>query len=227
VKNLPYAQIKGYDWNRDPATGKVIVDATTGLPVRASATQPLGNVNPTDLLGFTSSLSYKGFTLNLTIDYRSGYKIFNAIGSTLDHSGNGVTTTLTGRQRFVFPNSVYKDASGKYVDNTNILTQDGNYNFFPTTWLGVDANYVISAAAWKLREASLNYNFPKAWLRDVKFIKNVNVAVSGRNLLMFRPSTNKFTDPEFNDDTSNAVGRTTLNQAPPTRIISGTLAVTF
>ncbi|WP_439695074.1 SusC/RagA family TonB-linked outer membrane protein [Mucilaginibacter sp. AW1-7] len=227
VVGLPYAQIKGYDWNRDPATGKVIVDANTGLPTRASATTSLGNVNPTDLLGFTSSLTFKGITMNVTIDYRSGYKIFNAIGNTLDHAGNGVTTTLTGRQRFVFPNSVYKDANGNYVDNTNILTQDGNFNFFPTTWRGVDANYVISAAAWKLREVSFNYNLPKAWLRDVKFVKNVNIAVSGRNLLMFRPSTNKFTDPEFNDDTSNAVGRTTLNQSPPTRFFSGTLAVTF
>jgi len=227
VVNMPYAQIKGYDWTRDPATGKVIVDATTGLPTRSSATQPLGNVNPTDIIGITSSLTYKGVTMNVTIDYRGGYKIFNAIGNTLDHAGNGVTTTLTGRQRFVFPNSVYKDASGNYVDNTNILMQDGNFNFWPTTWRGVDANYVISAAAWKLREVSFSYNLPKAWLRDFKFVKNVNLALSGRNLLMFRPSTNKFTDPEFNDDTSNAVGRTTLNQSPPTRIISGTLAVTF
>jgi TonB-linked SusC/RagA family outer membrane protein len=227
VRGLPYPQIKGYDWSRDPATGKVIVDANTGLPTRGSATLALGNANPTDLLGITSSLTYKGVTLNLTVDYRSGHKIFNQIANTLDHAGNSITSTLTGRQRFVFPNSVYKNAQGNYVDNTNILTQDGNFNFFPTTYLGVDANYVTSAAAWKLREASLNYNFPKAWLRDVKFIKNVNVAVSGRNLLMFRPSTNKFTDPEFNDDTSNAVGRTTLNQAPPTRIFSGTLAVTF
>jgi hypothetical protein len=187
----------------------------------------LGNVNPTDILGFTSSVSYKGFTLNLTVDYRGGYKIFNQISNTLDHAGNSITSTLAGRQRFVFPNSVYKNAQGNYVDNTNILTQDGNYNFFPTTYLGVDANYVTSAAAWKLREATINYNFPKAWLRDVKFIKNVNLAVSGRNLIMIRPKTNKYTDPEFNDDTSNAVGRTTLNQAPPTRIFSGTLAVTF
>lgn len=227
ILNLPYAQLKGYDWSRDPASGKVIVDANTGLPVRASATSALGNVNPTDILGFTSSVSYKGFTLNLTVDYRGGYKIFNQISNTLDHAGNSITSTLAGRQRFVFPNSVYKNAQGNYVDNTNILTQDGNYNFWPTTYLGVDANYVTSAAAWKLREATINYNFPKAWLRDVKFIKNVNVAVSGRNLIMIRPKTNKYTDPEFNDDTSNAVGRTTLNQAPPTRIFSGTLAVTF
>jgi len=227
IVNQPYPSIKGYDWNRDPATGKVIVDANTGLPTRAASTSILGNATPTDLFGFNSSVTYKGFTLNVTIDYRGGYKIFNQIGNTQDHSGVGVATTLTGRQRFVFPNSVYKDANGNYVDNTSILTQDGNYNFFPTTYLGVDANYVISAAAWKLREASLGYQFPKAWLRDVKFIKNVNVSVSGRNLLMFRPSTNKFSDPEFSEDTSNAVGRTSVNQVPPTRIISGTLAVTF
>ncbi|WP_184544063.1 SusC/RagA family TonB-linked outer membrane protein [Mucilaginibacter sp. FT3.2] len=227
IVGQPYPSIKGYDWNRDPATGKVIVDANTGLPTRAAAQTNLGNATPTDLLGFTSSLTYKGFTLNITVDYRGGYKIFNQIGNTQDHSGVGVTTTLAGRQRFVFPNSVYKDANGNYVDNTNILTQDGNYNFFPTTWLGVDANYIMSAAAWKLREASLAYAFPKAWLRDVKFVKGVNVSVSGRNLLMFRPSTNKFSDPEFSEDTSNAVGRTSVNQVPPTRIISGTLAVTF
>ena len=70
-------------------------------------------------------------------------------------------------------------------------------------------------------------SFPKAWLRDVKFIKNVNLAVSGRYLLMFRPSTNKWTDPEFSEDTGNAVGRTSVNQIPPTRIFSGTIAVTF
>lgn len=227
IVDQPYPSLKGYDWNRDPATGKVIVDANTGLPTRAATPSILGNTNPTDLLGFTSSLTYKGFTLNLTVDYRSGYKIFSQIGNTLDHSGVGITTTLTGRQRFVFPNSVYKNASGSYVDNTNILTQDGNFNFFPTTYLGVDANYVISAAAWKLREASLGYSFPKAWLRDFKFIKNVNVSVSGRNLLMFRPSTNKWSDPEFSEDTSNAVGRSSVNQTPPTRIFSGTLAVTF
>ncbi|GAA3971922.1 SusC/RagA family TonB-linked outer membrane protein [Mucilaginibacter dorajii] len=227
IVDQPYPTIKGYDWNRDPATGKVIVDANTGLPTRAASTSILGNANPTDLLGITSTVSYKGFTLNVVIDYRGGYKIFNQISNTLDHSGVGITTTLTGRQRFVFPNSVYKDANGNYVNNTNILTQDGNFNFFPTTYLGVDANYVTSAAAWKLREASLGYSFPKAWLRDLKFIKNVNVSVSGRNLLMFRPSTNKFTDPEFSEDTSNAVGRNSVNEVPPTRIISGTLAVTF
>jgi TonB-linked SusC/RagA family outer membrane protein len=227
VVGMPYPQIEGYDWNRDPATGKVIVDAVTGLPTRASKLSILGNANPTDIIGFTSSVSYKGFTLSITADYRGGYKIFNQIANTQDHSGVGIATTQTGRQPFVFPNSVYKDANGNYVNNTNVTMQYANFDFWPTTYLGVDANYVTSAAAIKLREAVLAYNFPKVWLRSAKFIKNVNLSVSGRNLLMFRPKTNQWTDPEFSEDNSNAVGKTSVNQSPPTRIVSGTLAVTF
>ncbi len=228
IKGLPYPELQGYDWARDPSNGKVIVDAVTGLPKRASSLSILGQVNPRDIVGITSNFTYKGFNLNLTVDYRGGYKIFNQMANTQDHSGVGIGTTYTGRQRFVFPNSEYKDpTSGAYVNNTNVETQATNFDFWPTTYIGVDANYVTSAAAWKLREAVLGYSFPKSWLRDVRFIKAVNVSVSGRNLLMFRPSTNKFTDPEFSDDTSNAVGRTTVNETPPTRIISGTLAVTF
>ena len=35
----------------------------------------------------------------------------------------------TAAQRFVFPNSVYWNGS-KYVDNKDILVQDGNYGFW-------------------------------------------------------------------------------------------------
>jgi hypothetical protein len=44
---------------------------------------------------------------------------------------------------------------------------------------------------------------------------------------MVRPKTNLWTDPEFSDGNDNSVGRTTLNQAPPTRIFGATLSVNF
>jgi hypothetical protein len=86
---------------------------------------------------------------------------------------------------------------------------------------------VISAAAWKLREVAITYDFPQNWLTSTKYIKQVSLTASGRNLIMLRPSTNKWTDPEFNEDTGNDIGRTSENQAPPTRIFSATLSVTF
>ncbi len=228
VVGLSYPMIEGYDWNRDPVTGKVIVDANTGLPTRSSKLSVLGQANPKDIVGLTSTVSYKNFALSVTADYRAGYKIFNSIGGALDHSGIGLTTAAAGRQRFVFPNSVYKDANGNYVNNTNVEVNDGNFNFWPSIYNSIDANYVISAAAWKLREAAIAYTVPQRWLNSrVKFIKGASISISGRNLIMIRPGTNKFTDPEYSEDTGNAVGRTSVNQSPPTRIYSGTLSVTF
>jgi len=227
VVGQPYPVIESYDWIRDSATGKVIVDANTGLPTRSSNLSILGQANPKDILGLTSSVTWKNFTFSATADYRAGYKIFNVIGNIMDHAGVGTTSAVAGREEFVFPNSVYYDAAkNSYVDNTNIVVDDGNF-FWPNLYRNVGANYVISAAAWKLREVVISYNFPQKWLAPTKIVRNANLSISGRNLVMLRPSTNKWTDPEFSEDNGNDVGRTSEGQAPPTRIFSATLSVTF
>ena len=225
--NQPYPVIETYDWVRN-AQGKVIVDAVTGAPSKGTNLIILGQANPKHILGFTTNLSYKRFSFAATMDYRAGYKIFNNIGNILDFSGNGLTTAATGRQHFVFPNSVYTTDGGKtYTTNTNITVDDANFNFWPSIYNSVGANYVISAAAWKLREVTISYDFPKQWYAPTKIIQRASLAISGRNLLMIRPSTNKWTDPEFSEDTSNAVGRTSEGQGPPTRIFSATLSLQF
>jgi hypothetical protein len=104
---------------------------------------------------------------------------------------------------------------------------DGNFNFWPSLYNSVGANYVISAAAIKLREVVLTYNISKDLLGHTKIVKGAAISLSGRNLLMIRPSTNKWTDPEFSEDTGNGVGRTGVAQPPPTRIFSASLSVTF
>lgn len=228
VVGHPYPELEGFDWTRDPANGKVIVDPNTGFPTRSSKLSILGQATPTDLIGITTALTYKSFSFHMTVDYRGGYSIYNSnLGTTLDHSGTSITSAIAGRQRFVFPNSEYLNASGQYVPNTNIEVQDGNFNFWPTLYQSIDANYVTSAAAWKLREVAISYSLPKQLIDDIKFVKAVTLTVSGRNLLMFVPSTNKFTDPEFSNDTGNGVGTTSLSQLPPTRIFSTTLSVTL
>lgn len=229
VVGMAYPQIETFDWTRDPKNGKVIVDANSGLPTRASNLSVMGQATPKDIIGMTTTMRYKSLTFSMTWDYRGGYKVFfSDLGSTLDHSGNSITSAVSGRQRFVFPNSEYLDpATGQYVNNTNVEVQDGNFNFWPTLYQSVGANYVVSAAAWKLREASIAFEFPKQWINNIKFIKDASFVLSGRNLLMFTPSTNKFSDPEFSNDTGNGVGTSGLGQLPPTRIISTTLSVTL
>lgn len=129
---------------------------------------------------------------------------------------------------FVIPNSVTDDGSGKYTANTNVATIDANWRFWANTWNAVGAPYINSADFWKIREVSLNYDFPKRLLSRLKVVQMASFTLSGRNLFMFRPKDNVWTDPEFsNAGTGNAVGLTNIFQTPPTRIFGATLNVTF
>lgn len=225
--NVGYAfpLIETHDWNRNPA-GQVIVDPVTGMPTEASALSIMGAANPTDILGVTTNLQYKAFTLTVTADYRGGNKIFNTIGQNMDFSGAGITTASTGRQRFVMPNSAYLQG-GKWVTNTNVTVDDANFNFWPSVYNSVGANYVTSGDVWKIREIALSWALPHRWMAPTKVLQSATLTVSGRNLFMFRPKTNLWTDPEFSEDSGNDVGRTGEGQGPPTRIFSGTLSITF
>jgi hypothetical protein len=59
------------------------------------------------------------------------------------------------------------------------------------------------------------------------FIKKATIGISGRNLLMFRPKSNFWTDPEFSETNHNDVGKTSENQTPPTRIFGANINLTF
>ncbi len=226
VVGQPYPVIETNDWLRDPS-GHVIVDPITGNPSPDPNLKIQGNASPKDFLGFNTNVTWKGFTLSATADYRGGYKVFNALGETMTFTGISPVTTATGRQRFVFPNSVVDEGEGNYVTNTNITTDDSGYNFWGGSYLNIGSNYITSGAFWKLREVVLKYDFPKQWYSRVSVFQDISFALSGRNLIMLRPKTNIWTDPEFNDNTSNAVGTNSVNQAPPTRIFTATLSLVF
>jgi hypothetical protein len=74
---------------------------------------------------------------------------------------------------------------------------------------------------------ALRYDFPKKWYSGLNTFQDISFTLSGRNLVMLRPKTNIWTDPEFNDSTGNAVGTNSVNQTPPTRIFSATLSLVF
>jgi hypothetical protein len=104
----------------------------------------------------------------------------------------------------------------------------GGSGFWPTVYTsGVSTPYITSAAFWKLREVALNYEVPASLLGHLGVVKKIVVGVNGRNLLMFRPKSNFWSDPEFADDNSNATGKTSEYQTPPTRIWGANLTLTF
>jgi TonB-linked SusC/RagA family outer membrane protein len=231
VKGKPYPVIEATDWLRDSTNGKVIVDPVTGMPSIDPNLKIYGNTNPTEILGITTSLAYKGFTLSAVAEYRGGNEIMNEAGVQLDFTGVSYHSAENGRQRFIFPNSEVME-SGKYVPNTTVAVNNGGNiggsGFWPTVYTsGVSTPYITSAAFWKLREVALNYEVPASLLGHLRAVKRIVVGVNGRNLLMFRPKSNFWSDPEFADDNSNATGKTSEYQTPPTRIWGGNITFTF
>lgn len=217
------------DYNRDPATGKVIVDPVTGYPSQSSGLVVRGRSLPLWVIGATPSYSIGNFSFSMTWDYKGGHDFFSGLGSDEDFAGISARSAAYNRKRFVFPNSVYWDGS-KYVDNTSKLVQDGNYNFWSTgsTNTAIATNYFASAAAWRLREVNISYVLPAQWFGNKKIIKSVTVAAVAKNLLLFVPKSNQWGDPEFNySTTGNTFGIASSFQSPASRLFGGSLTVQF
>ena len=219
IVGYPAFMFKLTDYNRSPE-GKVIVDAKTGYPSQNPALTMFGRTMPKYILGVTPSFEWKGLSLTITADYRGGHQVYNGAGPDMDFTGISARSATNSRMRFVVPNSVYADASGKYVTNTDVLVRTGGYGFFEATATnrGIQSNYLTSAAAWKVREIALSYDVPTSLLKSVRFVKGASVSLVGRNLLMFLPKSNEYTDPEFANTTGNALGVNGTGQLPPSRI---------
>ncbi|CCG99527.1 TonB-dependent receptor plug [Fibrella aestuarina BUZ 2] len=220
--NAPYYDATGQ------FVGRPIVNPLTGYPILDPTLRYQGATQPLHRVGLGTSFGYKGLTLSAVAEYRGGAVIYNQLGNALEFTGAGIRTTYNNRENFVFPNSVLQNADGTFTNNTNVSTRDGNLEFWTNSGFhNAGASYVTSAAFWKLRELALSYNVPASILGFTKVVKTLNVALTGRNLLMFRPKTNVFSDPEFSLDNSNAQGTTNELQTPPTRFYGFRVSVGF
>jgi TonB-linked SusC/RagA family outer membrane protein len=224
-----FPNIKVTDVKRDPE-GHIIVDKNTGLPSTEPALQKVGHGNPNHILGVNTDFNYKGFRLSVLAEYRGGNVINNRVGNALDFTGISEHSALNGRQSFIIPGSVIETSPGVYTPNTTALVREASRQFWVnSSYHTTDRGLVTSAAFWKLREVALTYDVPVKTLFGGDFIKDAQIGFVGRNLLMLRPKTNVWTDPEFNASgtTTNAVGYTTEDQTPPTRTYGFSVKLTF
>lgn len=227
------------DYVRD-AEGHVIVGAD-GMPTANPNLTMFGNTQPEHILGLNLGVTWKDFNLSIVGEYRGGYQIVSDdLGMFMDDNGISERTGQNGRRAFIFPNSVYADGTGKYVPNTDRYTTLYGREFFNSELnTDVTTNYLSSGAFWKLREVSISYNIPKK-IYKLNAIKGITLGISGRNLLMFVPKSNQWTDPEFSSTGStatlgnptganngNSQGRNTANNLPPTRIFGASISVLF
>ena len=219
-----FPQIKASSYVRDPQ-GNVVIDATSGNPI-VGGLKNLGKTTPDYIIGLTSSLNYKNWNLSTTMDYRTGHVYYEQGSDAMEFTGRSVESASSDRQDFVFPNSVIETSPGVFTPNTNIPVTDGRQDFWTNTYNEIKENYVKDATAFKIRELALNYNLSKKYLENTP-LKSFRIGLVGRNILTLLPKENRFSDPEFNNTNSNAIGIGGYFQSPPTRSYGFSLNVEF
>jgi len=227
IVGQPYPAMKVTEFARDPE-GRTIVDAISGTPSIDPLTKYRGQTAPKHLIGIQTNLSYKNFTFAASADYRGGAVFRANIYYDLLFTGIGELSAANGRERFVFPNSSISDGAGGYVPNTNVTVQEGGVAWWTNTMRSLSYYSVNSADVWKIRELSLAYDVPASVFSFTNnVIKGARIGLVGRNLFMFLPKNNIYTDPEFNAGSGNAVGFTDSGQTPATRSYGFNVTLTF
>jgi TonB-linked SusC/RagA family outer membrane protein len=224
------------DYIRDDQ-GRVIVDRVSGMPTQNPNLTMFGNTTPTDILGMSLNLTWKGISFSAVADYRTGNQIVaDQLGGFLDDNGISERSAANGRRAFIFPNSSYDDGTGKYVDNTDVYTTNYGRLFWNSDLnTNVISNFLADGSFWKLREVAISYEIPTKLFGSKigSVIKGATVGINGRNLLMWVPKSNVWTDPEFQGGngnsayTGNATGRSTAYNSPPTRLFGANITLRF
>jgi len=206
--------------------GRIIIDQTTGNPKVASGKKVLGKATPDYILGFNTSVEYKGIRLAAVFDYRTGHEFYNDLAQLQDFLGASEESASTNRLPFVIPNSSYEATPGNFVANTNITTESGAQPYWDTIHSNIAENYVVDATSFKCREIALSYELPSKLIASLP-LESINVGVNARNVFMILPGANKYTDPEFSLGTGNGQGVGGSATTPPTRTIGFNVNLTF
>jgi TonB-linked SusC/RagA family outer membrane protein len=213
-KRYPFLKASGYD--RDPATGLIIVDPASGYPSQAPSLLEFGGTLPRHILGAGSKVGYKNFQLDFNFEYRGGNVVFHQLGRDMTFTGSGKWTE--DRTPHVFPNSTYKDPStGKYVTNTSVNVRESEYSLWVDYYRFISENFVTPGWFIKLRDINLSYTFSDRMVKKSKVFSAANIALYGRNLFTIVDKTNYYTDPEFSYTTGNGIGINNTGQTPPVR----------
>ncbi len=219
----PYGSFFGSSFLRSP-DGNIVVDVATGYPIIDPQAKIHGNVQPDFLAGLNNSFSYKNFSLSFLFDARKGGVFFSRTKTLQEFTGTDPRTLYNGRQVFVVPGSVIIDANGKYIPNTTPVQNAENY------WTAFSSptamEHLLDASFIKLREVSFAYRLPASLFKN-KGIKGVTIGLSGRNLFLWTPKENTYSDPETSSFGTGNVQGFEYGTIPSLRNYGANIRVTF
>jgi hypothetical protein len=171
-------------------------DAGYGMPIVSTQNAAIGDINPDWTGSAISTLRYKTLTFGFQVDVRQGGDIWNGTRGAMSYFGTSAETS--NRNMPVTFEGVlgHLDANGNVVhfapDGVTENPKPGAPNNVATTynqhyWQNVGSSFigpaepsVEDASFVRIRQISLGYEFPRAWLQKAHF-SNLGITVFANN----------------------------------------------
>lgn len=162
----------------------------------------IGNVNPKFTGGFSTTLSYKGFSLFTRFDYAVGHTLYNDLVTRVmgNYQGtfNFMDLTKQGfsgsNSRMDIPRVYWADQVGAPNGKKN-LTRGNNAG---QVLQGNNSNFYEKGDYLACREITLAYDFGKAMLSKTKIISNARVYFNTNNLFYITKFSGNSPEPRNN-----------------------------
>lgn len=237
IEGQPYGIFYGSRFARD-ANGNFLINQSNGGIIKNSENGIIGDPNPDFKLGFTNTLRYKAWSLKTQFDWKKGGDIKSlTINSLL---GRGVTRDTEDREHtYIIPGfygdgngNPILDGNGNQIPNTVQLSMNELYFSSPgSNTFGintVDEASIYDGTVYRLRELSLEYNFPSKYLKKMPFTR-ISLVATANNLWYFAPNVPKYTnfDPEVTSLGSSNVQGVEIAAAPTSKRYGIKLNLTF
>ena len=169
--------VKG--WAKD-SLGRHLV-GSDGMPILTDGLdQFIGNYNPDFMLGVSNSFRYKNFTLSFLIDHRQGGTVIAGTQALIDQYGHS-KASLQGREGGIVLDGYTRD--GK--KNTQSVSPQKYFGLIGGRYPAAGF-YSYSSTNTRLRELTVGYSLPQSMLSRIKFIKQAEISVVGRNLFFIQ-----------------------------------------
>jgi TonB-linked SusC/RagA family outer membrane protein len=152
----PLTTITAVDYLRNNA-GQILIDPSTGYPLKNPNFVIAGDRNPDFVLGFQNTFKYKNLSLSMLLDLRKGGDIFN--GTEFWMYQNGISTRTLDREQPRVVQGILRDGlenSATPTQNNVMVTPYYQNEYYRSG--AVDADFIEKDINWlRMRDITISY----------------------------------------------------------------------
>ncbi len=210
-----YGDLYGYAFQRN-AAGQILLDPTSGAPLKSATQVYLGNLVSKWSLGWNNNINYKDFSISMLISGKFGGKAVSQTEALLDGQGVSKRTGDARDLGYVAINGMKGTTAVTQINPQLYYTTIGGRN-------GILEPYVYDRTNVRLSQLSVAYNLNVKKLH-LPFTA-ASFSIVGQNLLYFYKKA-PF-DPELAISTNQQNQSLDCFDVPATRTFGFNLKVTF